>query len=317
MDNNELHVIFGTGPLGQAVAGELLKRGKMVKLINRSGKTPDGLTGSVQVIAGDAYQMDFTRQACQGAAVVYQCAQPLYWEWPEKFPPLQSSILEGVASAGARFVVAENLYLYGEVEGPIHEDLPYAAQTRKGKVRAEMSMALQEAHRAGKLRVAMARGSDFYGPGALDSSLGDRAIIPALQGKTASMGGKLDLPHTFTFIDDFGKAMVILGEHEEALGQAWHVPNPPTLTQRQIMNLFFEEIGKPPKISGMGKLMLSIGGIFIPGARESVEMIYEFDQPFVVDNSKFTRAFGDIATPHKEAVARTLAWYGEYLKNRN
>ncbi len=43
--------------------------------------------------------------------------------------------------------------------------------------------------------------------------------------------------------------------------------------------------------------------------REVAEMLYEFDEPFVVDSSKFVQAFGDIATPHHEAVQQTLEWY--------
>jgi nucleoside-diphosphate-sugar epimerase len=312
----EYHVIFGSGPLGQAVMKDLIRRGKQVRMVNRSGKIPQNGTAGVEVIAGDAYNLDFAQEACQGASVVYQCAQPQYHEWVEKFPLLQASILEGAASAGAKFIVAENLYMYGEVSGLIHEGLPYNATTRKGKVRGEMAKAVLDAHSSGKVRAASARGSDFYGPQVLDSTLGDRAIIPALQGKSASLVGSIDLPHTYTYIDDFGRAMVILGERDEALGQAWHVPNPPTLTQRQLMSLFFEEIGMHPKMSGMGKLTMSIGGLFIPAARESVEMMYEFTKPFVVDHRKFSQTFGDIFTPHKDAVKATVAWYREHLNGK-
>jgi nucleoside-diphosphate-sugar epimerase len=313
MATNELHVIFGSGPLGVAVMKELVQRGKQVRLVNRSGKVHQNGFAGVQVMAGDAYNLDFTREACRGATVVYQCAQPPYHEWVEKFPTLQQSILEGAASAGAKFIVGENLYMYGEVNGPMHEGLPYSARTRKGKVRGEMAHALLAAHQSGKVRTASARGSDFYGPQVLDSTLGERAIVPALQGNSASLTGHLDLPHTYTYVDDFGKAMVILGEREEALGQAWHVPNPPTLTQRQLMGLFFEEIGKPPRMSGMGKLMISISGMFIPEARETVEMMYEFEKPFVVDDKKFKQAFDDIAASHHEAVKATVAWYRDHM----
>jgi nucleoside-diphosphate-sugar epimerase len=313
MSENQYHVIFGTGPLGLSVMRELVRRGKPVKMFNRSGKAPQGVPAEVSVAAGDAFSLDFTRQACQGASVVYQCAQPAYQEWAEKFPALQNSILEGAASAKAKLIVGDNLYMYGQVNGAIHEGLPYAAHTRKGKTRAAMAEAVLAAHQSGKVRAALGRGSDFYGPGVLDSTLGERAILPALQGKPASLVGKLDLPHTYTYIEDFGKALAILGEREQALGQVWHVPSPPTLTQRELMTLFFEQIGKPPKMSGMGKLMMSIGGIFIPEARESVEMMYEFDKPFVVDHSKFARAFGDHATPHLDAVRETLTWYRNHF----
>jgi nucleoside-diphosphate-sugar epimerase len=59
----------------------------------------------------------------------------------------------------------------------------------------------------------------------------------------------------------------------------------------------------------MGKTMMRIGGLFIPGARETVEMMYEFEKPFVVDSSQFERTFGVKATPIAEAIKATVAWY--------
>ncbi len=306
--SSELHVIFGTGPLGTSVMRELVARGKRVRMVNRSGKAAE-LPASVEVVSGDAYDSNSTRAVTKGAAVVYQCAQPAYHEWRQKFPALQQGILDGVAANSAKFIVGENVYMYGEVKGPIREDLPYAAHTKKGKVRAQMSEILLAAHKSGKVRVAMARASDFYGPGVLESLVGDRVVYPALAGKSASFAGDLDAPHTITYINDFGKAMVILGERDEALGQAWHVPNAEPLTQRQIGEVIFKELGTPPKISAMGRLMMQIGGIFIVGARETVEMMYEFEKPFVVDSRKFEKAFGMKATPIREGIQQMIAWY--------
>jgi nucleoside-diphosphate-sugar epimerase len=312
----DLHVVFGTGPLGKATMNALLKRGKAVRMINHSGRAD--VPAGVEVVGGDLYDTAFARSASRDAVAVYQCAQPHYQDWAQKFPALQLSILDAAATNGSRLIVAENLYMYGEVNGPIREDLPYSAQTRKGKVRGEMANALLEAHRSGKVRVAMARGSDFYGPGALGSSMGERTLGAAILGKSASITGSPDLPHTFTYILDFGEALAILGEREEALGQAWHVPNPPTLTQRELVTIFFERIGKPVKVSVMGRTMMAIGGIFIPEAREMGEMMYEFEKSFVVDASQFVRAFGDIATPHLAAMQATADWYrGWAVKKTN
>jgi nucleoside-diphosphate-sugar epimerase len=284
-------------------------------MVNRSGRRPADMPAHVEIVAGDTYRADFTRAVAKGAAVVYQCAQPEYHQWVTQFPPLQAAILEGAVASGAKLIVGENLYMYGDTGGqPLHEDLPFAAHTRKGRVRAEMATALLEAHRAGKVRVAMGRGSDFYGPGVLGSSLGERTIIPLLQGKPAEVGGALDQPHAYTYVSDFGEALAILGERDEALGQAWHVPNPPTLTQRELVTLFFHEAGLEPKFSVMGKFMLMIGGLFVPAAREMVEMAYEFEKPFLVDSSKFIKAFGDIATPHATGVKETVAWYRKFVE---
>jgi len=125
----------------------------------------------------------------------------------------------------------------------------------------------------------------------LASFIGKQAIRNALQGKQAQLLGKLDVPHTFTYIDDFGKALVILGEREEALGQAWHVPNGSLVTQRELMTLIFEEIGKPPKMVVMRGMLMSLVGMFSPVVREMKEMMYALDKPYIVDSSKFEQAF--------------------------
>jgi nucleoside-diphosphate-sugar epimerase len=307
---SELHVVLGAGPLGRSVVEELVRRGKTVRVISRSGKMAEAQQG-VELVAGDLYDPAVVRRVAGSAAVAYQCAQPHYWEWPQKFPPLQSAILDGLAGRSTKLVIAENCYMYGDTNGkPLTEDLPYAAHTRKGQVRAAMSEAALAAHRAGKVRVAIGRGSDFFGPWAVDSAHGDRVFYPALAGKAASFGGKLDLPHTATYIGDFGRALVMLGERDEALGQAWHVPSDrPQITQRQFAELLYRETGQPLKASGVSKPMMALAGLFIPGARESVEMMYEFEKPFVVDSSKFERAFGVVATPIPEAIRATVAWY--------
>lgn len=304
------HVIFGTGPLGMAIMDELVARGENVRMINRSGKAE--VPASVEVVASDAYHASTVKDLVQDADIVYQCAQPAYNQWVEKFPPLQASIIEGVSFSNAVLVFTENLYMYGEVDGPLHEELPYVAQTRKGKVRGEMAKAWLAAHQQGKIRGVSVRGSDFYGPRVMGSALGDRVFLPMVQGKSAALTGDIDQPHTYTFIRDFAKAMISVGQNEDTWGQAWHAPNAPTLTSRQVIEKAFQIAEMPPKISSMGKLMMRIGGLFIPEAREMIEMMYEFEKPFVVDSSKFEARFGDIATNYETGLRETVSWYKDH-----
>lgn len=59
------------------------------------------------------------------------------------------------------------------------------------------------------------------------------------------------------------------------------------------------------------KNMMRLTGLFIPPARELPDIWYQFDRPFVADASGFERAFGPATvTPHEEAIARTVAWFG-------
>jgi nucleoside-diphosphate-sugar epimerase len=310
-DNGELHVVFGTGAVGMSVMDALIQRGpRRVRMVNRSGRArvPHG----VEVTGGDATDEAFTREASEGASVVYFALNPPYDKWPELFPPLQAGVLEGAASAGAKLIAMENLYMYGPTGGrPITEDLPYAATTRKGTVRARMSQELMEAHKSGRVQVAIGRASDFFGPRVLASAAGEQVFGRAVQGKSAQVAGDPDQPHTYTYAPDIGKGLVILGEREEALGRAWHLPSPETVTTREFVGMIFEEVGKPARLQAAPKLVLRALGLFNPPLRETIEMLYEFEEPFVVDNSRFERELGEQATPLREAIQRTVRWYRE------
>lgn len=69
----------------------------------------------------------------------------------EKFEPLQEKIIAAAMTQGVKLVVAENTYMYGDVEGEIHEGLPYRANTKKGRIRAKLADRLLDLYRAGKL----------------------------------------------------------------------------------------------------------------------------------------------------------------------
>ena len=305
------HVILGTGAIGRAIMNELIKRGESVRMVNRSGKMGEAPAG-VEVVASDLYDPAKVKEVTRDAKVVYQSSQPNYYEWPKKFPPLQKSILEGLSGSDSKLVLVENLYMYGETNGkPMTEDMPHNAHTRKGKTRSQLSNAAFSAHREERLCVTAGRGSDFFGAWGLPTAaMGERTFYPMLKGKAANLVGNIDVPHTHTYIPDFGKALVILGERAEADGQAWHVPNDnPRVTQREMVKMIADEMGAEPKFSAMGKLMMQIGGLFIPEAKEQVEMMYEFEQTFIVDSSKFEKTFGMKATPMKDAIKETVAWY--------
>ena len=308
MTDNELHVVFGTGPVGLAVMDELVSKGKRVRVVNRSGRAD--VAEGVEVLGGDAADPAFTREASAGASVVYFALNPPYDKWPELFPPLQEGVLEGAASAGAKLVAMENLYMYGSTGGrPLTEDLPYAPNTRKGKVRARMSRELMEADATGRVRVAIGRASDFFGPRVLASAAGEQVFGRAVQGKSPQVAGDPDQPHTYTYAPDIGRGLVVLGERDEALGRAWHLPSPETVTTRRFVEMIFEEVGKPARLQAAPKILLRAMGLFNPGMREMIEMLYEFEEPFVVDHSDFEAAFGMQATPLGEAIGETIRWY--------
>jgi nucleoside-diphosphate-sugar epimerase len=304
------HVIFGTGAIGLATLEALRRRGEAVRVVNRSGaaRVPE----DVEVVAGDASDRAFTTAVSQGARVVYQTLNPGYHRFAE-FPALQAGVLAAAEASGARLVSLENVYMYGRPGGqPLTETSPYQPSTRKGRIRAQMARDLLAAHQAGRVEVAIGRASDYFGPGGgVQSPLGDRVFPAALAGKTATVYGDPDQPHTYTFIPDIGEGLAVLGEHPETPGQVWHLPNDPdTRTTRQLVDIVYRQAGQPgTKVRGTPTLVLRALGLVNPVVRELVEMQYEFEEPFIVDSHKIATKLGLHATPLEQALDHTLASY--------
>jgi nucleoside-diphosphate-sugar epimerase len=306
---DQLHVVFGaTGGAGGALVRELASHGHRVRAVSR--KPAADLPEGVEQRPADAADPAQTRTACQGATVVYHCAQPPYARWAQEFPTLTQSIADAAACTGARLVYPDNLYTYGPVQGPITEDLPALATTNKGRVRTLMAQRLLAAHRAGTLQVAIGRSSDYYGPGGANSVVGDILFGAAAKGKRARWLGRMDVPHSLNYLPDVARALATLGARPEALGEVWHLPAAQPLTGQAFVALIAAALGRPVKVTATSRLALRIAGVFDPGARESAEMLYQWERPFVLDASKFQRAFGPLEpTPPQQAVATTVAWF--------
>lgn len=297
-----------TGPLGRWTADALRKMGKSIRMVNRSGKMVDPLDG-VEVIASDAYDVDKNIVLTRDATAIYQCAQPHYYEWVEKFPPLQKAILEAAIANHSRLVVGDNLYMYGQFSGTLTEDFPIKSNTIKGKVRAEMAQDIMNAHVSGKVQAVIGRASDFFGP--YDTSLTGYAIEPAVKGKTVNLLGRMDQPHSFTYIKDFGRLLAELGTNDSALGQVWFAPTNPPITQAEFLKLIGYDLGRPVKSMLGGPMMMRLLGLFNKEIAETVEMMYEWTNPFVIDSNKAEKAFNLKPTPFGQAMHETI----DYLKS--
>jgi nucleoside-diphosphate-sugar epimerase len=311
MTGTPRHVIFGTGAIGLAVLDALRRRGETARLVNRSGSAR--VPADVEVVGGDARDAGFTTGVARGADVVYQTLNPPYAEWTAQFPPLQAGVLAAAEATGARLVSMENVYMYGRPGGRVlTEDCAYEAHTRKGQLRGRMARELLAAHDAGRVEVAIGRASDYFGPrGGAQSNLGDRVFPAALEGKTATVLGDPEQPHTYTYVPDIGEGLAVLGEHPDAPGQVWHLPNDPdTRTTRQLVDIAYRLAGQPrSRLRRLPPVLLRAVGLVNPTMRELVEMQYQFEEPFVVDSSKITNKLGVEATPVETALTDTLREY--------
>jgi nucleoside-diphosphate-sugar epimerase len=295
-----LHVIVGAGPIGSATAERLAADGHRVRVVTRRGAGP--AHPGIECVACDATDASRLSELASGAAALYNCANPPYHQWPQLWPPLATALLTAAERTGAVLVTMSNLYGYGPVDRPMTEDMPLAARTVKGRIRAQMWVDAFEAHQAGRVRATEARASDFLGRGAL--SLFSEMVFPAVRaGRRVFAPVSFDVPHSSTYTVDVGRTLAVLGTDSRAWGKVWHVPTNPATTVRELARHYATLAGAPePRLRTMPVAMLRLGGLFNPVAREFVEMHYQFDRAFVLDSSAAQRTFGLAPTPMDEVL---------------
>jgi nucleoside-diphosphate-sugar epimerase len=142
-----------------------------------------------------------------------------------------------------------------------------------------------------------------------ESTLGARVFANALAGRRADFIGNPDLAHTYSYVPDIAAGLATLGTDSRAIDQVWHLPGPETATTRQVLALIAEQVGHPVGVRTVPKLAVRALGLVNPMMRALAEMTYEFDEPFVLDTTKFEAVFGTSGTPLATAITATVDSY--------
>lgn len=309
MNRSSLHVVIGaSGSVGAALVRELRRRKANVRAVSRH--LPDVLPDDTEWVQGDVASHGDRERIFEGAGVVYLAAQPFYTRWLADFPLMVEGAIAGAAGVDAVLVHADNLYMYGPCESALSEQTPERATGKKGMLRARIAARLLSAHRSNEVRAAIGRSADYFGPGVGGSVTGDALFFDALAGRRAMWLASLDVPHALSYIDDVARALVTLGTRPESLGEVWHLPVESPITGRSFLSHLFEAADQPPRIGVHSRLAISFVSLFSTFIREVKETMYQWDRPFLVDDSKFRSAFGPFeTTPLPEAIRRTVEWY--------
>jgi nucleoside-diphosphate-sugar epimerase len=310
----DLHVVLGSGPAGTTLAEELARRGHQVRLINRSGsgESPRGVIR----LPGDVATVDGARAAIRGAAVVYHAVNVPYHRQVDLLPGIQEAILGAVQAEGARLVVLDTLYPYGETHGEVMtEDTPWRATSAKGRMRAELDARYLAAHRDGRVNVAMGRSADFVGPRVLISSLGGTVFPGALTGGEVIGMGDIDLPHSYTDIRNVAVGLATLGENPDAGGRVWHLPTAPAPTTREVFDALAKKVGQPLSITVKTE-PIPFGPFDKIFMDSYAELFYQHTEPQVMDSSAIQDAFGLRPIDLDSTLDDTIDWYRTFLASQ-
>lgn len=303
-----IHLVIGAGPVGFEVAQRLAASGDEVIVVTRRGSGPKG--ASVRKVAADASSVEALLSVVPTADVIYNCVNPEYHRWSQDWPPLASAFLSYAERTGAVLATCSNLYGYGPVDGPMTESLPLASTGTKGRIRAQMWLEAKAANDSGRIRATEVRGSDYIWPGE-QSLIGSSRVVPRiLAGKSVSLLGSVNAPHTWTFPPDAARLLIEVAANERGWGHAWHVPSNPPRTQRQVIDDLADTAGVPHvRVTQLSPFITRILGVFNPAIRELEETAYQRDRSFIIDDSAARTAFHIEPTPWPEVLRTVVAHY--------
>lgn len=294
---------------GGAISNELVKllaeRKQSFRLV---GRNPRMVTGATEIRAADLSDKDQTIAAVKGSSLVCLLVGLKYDRriWAENWPRIMANTIEACKRAGAKLIFFDNVYMYGKMAGPMTEETPFHPSSQKGEIRAQIAMSLINEWKSGSLTAMIARAADFYGPQTRNSVPNVLVFEPLSKNQSASWLMNDSVAHSYTFTPDAARGLLILAERESAWNQTWHLPTAPDpLTGKEFITLAAKELGVAPRYRVLNRLVLRVAGWFKPTIRESYEMLYQSDSPYIFDSSKFAKAFGFSGTPYAEGIRAT------------
>jgi nucleoside-diphosphate-sugar epimerase len=304
-------IIGSGGAIGLPLAKELKNYTKNIRLVSRN---PKQVNGTDELFPLDANDFGKISNAVAGSEVVYVTIGFEYnlKVWRNTWPQFLKAVINACKEHKSKLVFFDNVYMYSKTAIPfMTEESPLDPPSEKGKVRMQLQQMIMSEVEKSDLTALIARAADFYGPIMNNSALIEMVAKNLMKGKKAQGFGDIHKIHTYTFTPDAGKATALLGNTPDAFNQVWHVPTTKEkLTAEQWIRLIADELKTDAKIQMIPVWMIRLLGLFIPVMREFPEMMYQYEQNYVFDSSKFEKRFGITATAPKEGV-RIMT---EYLK---
>lgn len=298
-----IHTIFGAGgPVANALTKQLIDHNETIRLVSRRPSTITGKNVTWQ--KADLLNYAEVLTAAKGSDVIYLCAGLVYNAkiWQQQWPVIMQNMINAAKETGARLIFFDNVYMHGQVNGPMTETTPYNPISKKGEVRAKIATQLMDEVKKGNIKASIIRGADFYGAESMNSFFDSMVLAKYAKGEKAQWIGKAKTLHSFSYIPDCGKAMYLLGQNPESDNQIWHVPTAPAITGNQFMELAAEIFKTKTAYSTINKLMMQLFGLINPMVKSSVEMYYQYNHDYIFNSDKFEKHFNVKPTSYRDGI---------------
>ncbi len=304
-----MQTILGSGGIvANEVAKELYRN--FTKEIQLVGRNPKKVNDSDKLFKADLLDAQQTIDAVAGSEIVYLTAGLPYNSqiWEKQWPVVMRNVIDACKYHQSKLVFFDNVYMYGRVLGAMTEETPFNAASIKGKVRGKIAQMLLDEIEMNQITAMICRAPEFYGPRNTLSGTNATIFDNIRKGKKLQVLVKDSTLRTIIYTPDAGRATALLGNTTDAFNQTWHLPcDADRLTTRQFITLCSEIKGQELKYMILKPWFVRILGLFIPMLKEIEELLYQWEQDYIFDCTKFTNRFPEFKiTPLKVGISEIL-----------
>ncbi len=301
------HIILGAGgSISKVLINELLIDNQKIKLAARRSKTING----IQSEKADLLNFDEVNNLIEEFSIVYLVAGLTYSVkvWKEEWPKIMRNVVEACSAKNAKLIFFDNVYAYGKVNGTMTEETPVNPSSKKGEVRAKLLEYLNSEIKNKNITALVARAADFYGPFSEGASIISISVIDKLiKGKKAQWFCNAKVKHSFTYTGDCGKALYLLSKSESNFNQTWHMPTAkPAKTGEELIKIAAEKLNVKADYTVLKKWVFNLIGPFNPLIRELTEMLYQYEDDYIFDSSKFEKKFDYTPASYEQGIEETI-----------
>jgi len=284
-------VVVGAGQIGKPLAALLAAAGAEVRWVSR--RSPQRVPTGVTHVPLDASDGAALAQVAAGAHAILVAVNPAQYDfraWQRALPPVLEGVIAAARDCGARLVVLENLYMYALDRGPLGPSTPESPTSAKGRLRKQLADRLRAAHAQGVETVSL-RPSDFWGPGLDFSALTDKTVRDMRAGRRPMTLLSGEAVHAFSHRDDVVRMLVHLALGEaDVLGRGWVAPSV-HIAPRELLTRVAARLGVAVRPRPTPRWQLLLAAPFVTGARGLLEMLPQWDRPYLVDDRETRTRF--------------------------
>ncbi|TGN20011.1 SDR family NAD(P)-dependent oxidoreductase [Leptospira idonii] len=311
-------VLGATGGTGKALVQELVRVGVPTIAFGRNKTSLEtlreelGNPKSLELALGDVFDWERVRDVAKDADVIFQASNVPYQEMAAKSMLLAESVMKAAAD-GKKIVIVDGIYVYGPNPGyAVEETHPKTPNSKKGKIRLEMEN-LIFSERWKKAKPLIVRLPDYYGPTSQNAYL-NPTLKGLVEGKPAIFIGDTKVNREYVYLPDAAKMIIEVAKKESSYGRNWHIPGK-TISALEIAEIAKHITGKKGRLIPIGRITLSVLGIFDSFLKEVVEMLYLMQDPLILSGTQYEKEIGAIPfTPFPEGLKETFSFLASNKK---